>query len=66
MWAKRELAFALMQRKYENRIIPILLKECNYQRFHWTLDTFQIIKCTQDFKEGCRELLRVWNIKLKP
>ncbi len=65
MWVKRELIFALQQRRLVDKIIPLLFKPCNYTNFSWTLSQFQIIDFTQSFEDGCRELLRVWGIGYK-
>ena len=66
LWVKRELAFALRQRRYNERIIPLLLKNCEFQNLSWTLDEFEFIDFTSDFASGCRQLLRIWQIKYKP
>jgi len=62
MWVKRELLYALQQRRLVDKIIPLLFKPCNYKEFSWTLSQFQMIDFTRSFEDGCRELLRVWGI----
>jgi len=62
MWVKRELLKALEQRRFENRIIPILFQPCDYEQLSWTLSFFQMIDFTGQFADGMRELLRVWAI----
>src|SRR5580765_2385458 len=37
MWVKRELMKAFQPRRLENRIIPILLQEADYERLSWVL-----------------------------
>lgn len=64
-WVKRELLFALNDHRYNEKIIPILLKQCDYRRLSWTLSEFQFVRFERSFEEGCRQLLRVWNIRLK-
>jgi len=54
MWVKRELSYALIQPRYEDRIIPLLLRRCDYERLHWTLAGFQMVKLTGGFASGCR------------
>lgn len=44
MWVERELNYALRQRRYRGRIIPVVLRACNVQRLSWTLPQFQMIK----------------------
>jgi hypothetical protein len=62
MWMKRELVFALNERRFENRIVPVLLTPCPYKRLSWTLKSLQMIDFTQPYETACRELLRVWGI----
>jgi hypothetical protein len=62
MWVKRELLKALEQRRFENRIIPILFQPCDHERLSWTLSFFQMIDFTGSFANGLREFLRIWGI----
>ncbi len=64
MWVKREVAFALQDRRYEDRIIPLIYRERDLKSLQW-LTLFQMIPFTGDFAEGCRNLLRVWSVGLK-
>ena len=34
----------------------------NYGQLSWTLFSIQLIDFTQTFEQGCRDLLRVWNL----
>jgi hypothetical protein len=61
MWVRREVAYALQDRRYEDRIIPVRYIDCPLESLHW-LTLFQMIDLTADFKKGCRELLRIWGI----
>lgn len=61
-WVKRELLYALQQNRFENKIIPILFKSCDYERLSWTLSSFQLVVFTNSFEEGCRELMRTWGL----
>lgn len=65
MWVKRELAYALQQRQYENRIVPVLLAPCDHDRLSWTLSIYQFVNFTPGFEVGCRALMRVWGIGFK-
>jgi len=64
-WVKRELCYALQQRRYLDRITPVLIQACDYEQLSWTLSALQIIDFVRDFDAGCRELLRVWGIGFK-
>ncbi len=65
-WVKRELLFALNQDRYNERIIPVLRKPCEYSRLSWTLPEFQLVDLSGNFDVGCRQLLRVWGIEYQP
>ncbi len=66
MWVKREVLFALQQNHFEDKIIPLLYQQCEYNRLSWALSLFQIIDFTQAFDDGCRELLRIWGQGYRP
>ena len=61
-WVKLEYMFALNNRRYRDRIIPVLKSACDTVPFSWTLDTIQRVDFTADFDQGCRDLLRVWGL----
>ena len=61
-WVELELLYALNKSRYNNRIIPISFKPCNYEDLSWTLGAFQFVDFAAGFDEGCRSLLRVWGI----
>lgn len=65
MWVKRETAFALSDRRYENRIIPVSYRPCDLGPLEW-LRIFQIVNFQNDFEVGCRELLRIWGVGFDP
>lgn len=64
-WVKRELLFALNEDRYNERIIPLFRKPCDYSRLSWTLPHLQLVDFTGNFELGCRQLLRVWNLEFK-
>ena len=63
MWVKRELSYALNQRRYEDKIVPVLLRNCDYESLHWTLGDFQMVKLTAGFPALSRELLHIWGLR---
>jgi hypothetical protein len=65
-WVKRELLYALPQRRFVNRISPILLSPCDYENPSRTLSSFQMVSFDAGFETGCRELLRTWGIGFRP
>ena len=66
-WVKRELLFALSQERYNERIIPVLRKRCDYaHQLSWTLPEFQLVDFTASFDLGCQQLFSVWGIEYRP
>jgi len=63
MWVKRELMFALNEARYKGRIVPLLFQPCDYGILSWTLSAYQFVDFTQNFEDGCRSLLRVWELE---
>lgn len=61
-WVKRELLFALTADHYENSIVPLLHKPCEYSDLSWTLPQLEIVDFSRDHRSGCRDLLRIWGI----
>ncbi len=66
MWVKRELLYALQQRRFENRIVPVVAQACAHDTLSWTLSLFQIVDLVRSFDDGCRELLRIWGVAYRP
>lgn len=62
VWVKRELLYALQQRRYVNRITPVLVNPCDYEQLSWTLSALQMISFKPGLEAGLRELLRVWGL----
>lgn len=65
MWVKRELNYALIEKRYQERIIPLMFKKCNYRALSWTLPQFQIIDFRKDYQTAAAQLLRIWKKTLK-
>jgi hypothetical protein len=65
MWVKRELLFALGERRYEGRIVPILLEDCDPTRLSWSLNQIQYVDFRTSTQAALRALLRVWGIGYK-
>jgi hypothetical protein len=61
-WVKRELLYALRQKRYGKRIVPVLLEPCEIEKLSWTLASSQIVDFSRSSSEGYRELLRVWGL----
>ena len=65
-WVKRELVYALNERRYIGKIIPVLLSWCRLNRLSWTLGEFQMVSFIKSFDEGCRSLLKIWGLRYRP
>lgn len=64
-WVKRELLFALKDVRYDERIIPVLLRSCNHSRLSWTLAEIQFVDFRKSFEQGCRQLMKIWKVKYR-
>lgn len=64
-WVKLELAYALRDARYEDRILPLMYTTCDYSSLSWTLEGFQHVDFRQGFHQGCRSLLRTWGLGYK-
>ena len=64
MWVKREVAFALQDPRYEDRIVPLEYRDCDLKSLQW-LTLFQMVDFAGDFTNGCQSLLRIWGIGLR-
>jgi hypothetical protein len=62
-WVKREVTFALIEKRYRQRIVPVLVKKCRHQKISWTLGGMQMVDFRSDFRNGLDDLLAVWNIR---
>jgi TIR domain-containing protein len=65
MWVKRELNYALIEERLDQRIIPLVFKKCHFVSLSWLLPQFQVIDFTEDYWHACHQLLRVWKKRLK-
>lgn len=66
VWVKRELVFALEEKRYNKRIVPVVFRACNYRQLSWTLSSRQLVDFIEDFDSGYRALLRIWGIGFRP
>jgi hypothetical protein len=64
-WVKRELVYALRENQYDNRIIPLLYKACDYRKLSWMLPDFQMIDFRENIDQGYGDLLRIWGLGYK-
>jgi TIR domain len=63
-WVRRELVFALSDRRYVDRIVPVKLRRCDPLRLSWTLRAIQVIDAIERRPAEIASLLAsVWNVK---
>jgi hypothetical protein len=62
MWVGRELKYVLRQKRYENRIVPVMLNRCNAGKLSWVLPDLQIIDMHSLSSTAFESLLRIWNM----
>lgn len=64
-WVKRELLYALNDVRYSEKIVPLLVRRCDYARLSWTLPEIQFVDFRGSFEEGCRKLMKIWKVKYR-
>jgi hypothetical protein len=62
-WVKRELLYALNDARYQEHIIPLLVRPCAHARLSWTLQQIEAVDFRAGFDQGCADLLRIWDPK---
>jgi hypothetical protein len=64
VWLDRELKYVVSKRRFDNKIIPLLLENDpeDYEPLAFFLPKIQYIDSRADFDAGCRALLRVWGL----
>lgn len=65
-WVKQELVFALNSSRYRDRIVPVLVTNCDWNRLSWTLGATQMIPIGRRYADAAREILKLWGIGLNP
>ena len=59
-WVRREVHYALRSDRYEERLIPLIVKRCDVDELSWVLSGLQTITLSDRWKKGVKELLAVW------
>lgn len=54
MWVKRELAYAMIQKRFEDGIIPVIHRLSGYEKLHWSLASFQMVDVSGGFEPNFR------------
>lgn len=66
VWVKREVLFALNERRYAEKIVPVLFQVCDHEQLSWTLSSLQFVDFTDHFENGYRALLKIWAVEYQP
>jgi len=67
-WVKRELLYAFMHARYEDKIVPVLRLTCKTKEIEglaWTLPSLQKVDFRGSFSEGCRNLLHIGGVRYR-
>ena len=65
MWVKRELGYALIEKHYQNRIVPLHFRTCDAKALSWTLPQFQWLDFRVDHRLAAENLLKIWRKRLR-
>jgi hypothetical protein len=65
-WVKMELGYALNHSQYDEHILPVLLENCDFESWSWTLGFFQMIDFSDGEENGYREILNTWGFGFEP
>lgn len=57
-WVRDEVTYALVDRRYRNRVIPLLFEDCNLRQLAWSLQAIQYIDFRIGWQPGSNQLLR--------
>ena len=63
---KRELTYALRAPRYNELIIPVLYKTCDADALSWVLSGLQQVDFRKNFDQGCKDLLKIWQLTYRP
>lgn len=63
-WVKRELLFALNDKRYDERIVPLVFQDCAIEKLSWVLrSSMQVVDFTGDRARAQRQLLATWGLR---
>lgn len=65
-WVKWELAYALRHSQYDDHVLPILIKPCDFEKLSWTLGGFQMASLDGDSAKGYTDILGTWGVGFDP
>jgi hypothetical protein len=57
-WVREEVTHALIERRYRNRVIPLLFEDCNLRSLAWSIQSIQYIDFRSGWQRGIDRLLK--------
>jgi hypothetical protein len=60
-WVSEEVGFALGEKRYRGRVIPLVLKKCEPKKVAWPLANIQNVPA-RPYKDALRQLLAIWGV----
>jgi hypothetical protein len=60
-WVSEEVGFALGEKRYRGRVIPLVLKRCEPKKVAWPLANIQNVPA-RPYKDALRQLLAIWGV----
>ena len=60
-WVRREVSIAVDDKRYDDRSVPLAVKECEPGHINWVLRTIQYIR-HRNVPTTIRTLLKLWNV----
>ena len=61
-WVKWEFFYAINHNQYDDRILPVLIENCDYEELSWTLDGFQMVNYENSRENAYTEIFRTWGL----
>jgi hypothetical protein len=62
IWVKRELYYALIHNQYNDRILPVVIEPCDYEKLSWVLGSFQMVDFHLNQENAYTQILRSWGL----
>ena len=56
-WVRDEVTYALVERRYRNRVVPLLFENCNLRQLAWSLQSIQYIDFRRGWRPGSEQLV---------
>jgi hypothetical protein len=61
-WVKWEFFYAINHNQYDERILPVIIEDCDYEELSWTLDAFQMVNFASNQENAYVQIFRTWGL----